>query len=287
VGEMLEQFQQYLLNEKKSENTVKGYLQSVAGFLKWFDQSKGVKFKQLHRENVQEYLSFLRTVKNAKPKTINTKLNALVKFNEFLVETNVQRDMVLTKKDYMKVQQQYASLAKVKLEDVEKFRQLVLDSGNKRNYALVTLLAYAGLRISEALNLKMQDFNLVSREITVRSGKGDKFRVVFMNDKVKAALQSWLKERKEKGIDHDFLFVSNRNKPLNRTTINKLFKEYSELIGKEITPHDLRHFFCSHAIRRGLSVHEVANQAGHSNIHTTLLYTNPTKDELIQKMNQL
>jgi integrase/recombinase XerD len=284
---MLEPFHQYLLNEKKSENTVKGYLQSVAGFLKWFDQSKGVEFKQLHRENVQEYLSFLKTVKNAKPKTINTKLNALVKFNEFLVETNVQRDMVLTKKDYMKVQQRYASLAKVKLEDVEKFRQLVLDSGNKRNYALVTLLAYAGLRISEALNLKMRDFNLVSREITVRSGKGDKFRVVFMNDKVKGALQSWLKERKEKGIDHDFLFVSNRNKPLNRTTINKLFKEYSELIGKEITPHDLRHFFCSHAISRGLSVHEVANQAGHSNIHTTLLYTNPTKDELIQKMNQL
>jgi integrase/recombinase XerD len=284
---MLKQFQQYLLSEGKSENTVKGYLQSVAGFLKWFDESKDVEFKQLHRENVQEYISFLKTVKNAKPKTINTKLNALVKFNEFLVETNVQLDMVLTKKDYMKVQQQYASLAKVELKDVEKFRQLVLDSGNKRNYALITLLAYTGLRISEALNLKMQDFNLVSKEITVRSGKGDKFRVVFMNDKVKAALQSWLKERKEKGIEHDFLFVSNRNQPLNRTTINKLFKEYSELIGKEITPHDLRHFFCSHAISRGLSVHEVANQAGHSNIHTTLLYTNPTKDELIQKMNQL
>jgi integrase/recombinase XerD len=284
---MLEQFQQYLLNEGKSENTVKGYLQSVAGFLKWFDQSKDVEFKQLHRENVQEYISFLKTVKNAKPKTINTKLNALVKFNEFLVETNVQRDIVLTKKDYMKVQQQYASLAKVELKDVEKFRQLVLDSGNKRNYALITLLAYAGLRISEALNLKMQDFNLVSREITVRSGKGDKFRVVFMNDKVKSALQSWLKERKEKGIEHDFLFVSNRNKPLNRTTINKLFKEYSDPIGKEITPHDLRHFFCSYAISRGLSVHEVANQAGHSNIHTTLLYTNPTKQELIEKMNQL
>jgi integrase/recombinase XerD len=67
--------------------------------------------------------------------------------------------MVLTKKDYMKVQQQYALLAKVKLEDVEKFRQLVLDSVNKRNYALVTILAYTGLRISEALNLKMKDFN--------------------------------------------------------------------------------------------------------------------------------
>ncbi|KYD14314.1 MULTISPECIES: tyrosine-type recombinase/integrase [Saccharococcus] len=284
---MLEQFEQYLREEGKSENTIKGYLQSVSGFLKWFDESKGVEFKQLHRENVQEYISFLRTVKNAKPKTINTKLNALVKFNEFLIETKVQRDMVLTKKDYMKVQQQYASLAKVELKDVEKFRQLVLDSGNKRNYALVTLLAYAGLRISEALNLKMSDFNLVSREITVRSGKGDKYRVVFMNDKVKSALQSWLKERKEKGIDSEYLFVSNRNKRLDRTTVNKLFKEYSERIGKDITPHDLRHFFCSHAIHSGMSVHEVANQAGHSNIHTTLLYTNPTKEELIRKMNQL
>jgi integrase/recombinase XerD len=284
---MLEQFERYLREEGKSENTIKGYLQSVTGFLKWFDESKDVEFKQLHRENVQEYISFLRTVKNAKPKTINTKLNALVKFNEFLIETKVQRDMVLTKKDYIKVQQQYASLAKVELKDVEKFRQLVLDSGNKRNYALITLLAYAGLRISEALNLKMNDFNLVSREITVRSGKGDKFRVVFMNDKVKAALQSWLKERKETGIESEYLFISNRNKPLDRTTVNKLFKEYSEHIGKEITPHDLRHFFCSHAISRGLSVHEVANQAGHSNIHTTLLYTNPSKDELIQKMNQL
>ena len=245
---MMERFKKYLLEDGKSENTIKGYIQSVTGFLKWFDESKGIEFKKLHKENVKEYISFLKTVKQAQPKTINTKLNGLVKFNEFLVESGVQDSMVITKKDFLKVQQQYASLAKVKLKDVEKFRQLILDSGNKRNYALITLLAYAGLRISEALNLKMNDFNLISREITVRSGKGDKFRVVYMNDKVKAALQSWLKERKEKGIEHDFLFVSNRNQPLNRTTINKLFKDYSDQIGKEITPHDLRHFFCSHAI---------------------------------------
>ncbi|WP_338453410.1 site-specific integrase [Niallia oryzisoli] len=76
-------------------------------------------------------------------------------------------------------------------------------------------------------------------------------------------------------------------KPVDRTLINKLFKTYSEKIGKEITPHDLRHFFCSHALNSGMSVHEVANQAGHSNIHTTLLYTNPSKSELLKKMNQL
>jgi integrase/recombinase XerD len=284
---MRNRFKQYLLEDGKSENTIKGYVQSVNGFLKWFDESKDVEFHKLHRENVKEYVSFLKTVKSSKPKTINTKLNALVKFNEFLVETKIQTDMVITKKDYMKVQQQYASLAKVEFKDVEKFRQLVLDRDTKRNYAIVTLLSYAGLRISEALNLKIDDFNLVSRELLVKDGKGDKTRTVFINDKVKTALHSWMKEREAKGIDNEFIFVSNRNKPVDRTTINKLFKKYSEIVGKEITPHDLRHFFCSHAISKGMSVHEVANQAGHSNIHTTLLYTNPSKSELIEKMNLL
>jgi len=283
----MDSFIQYLQKEGKSENTIKGYIQSISGFLKWFDQSKGVEFQRLHHENVREYLSFLKTIKNSKPKTINTKVNALIKFNEFLVESNVQEEMVLTKKDYVKVQQQYASLAKVEYKDVEKFRQMVLDSGNKRNYALVTLLAYAGLRISEALNLKLDDFNITSREILVKNGKGSKSRTVFMNDKVKAALQSWLQEREKEGIENEQLFVSNRNKQMDRTTVNKLFKEYAEKLGKDITPHDLRHFFCSHAINKGMSVHEVANQAGHSNIHTTLLYTNPSKDDLINKMNQL
>lgn len=284
---MIENFKGYLLAEDKSENTIKGYIQSVEGYLKWFDESKGVEFSKLHRENVRDYVSYLKTVKQSKPKTINTKINALMKFNEFLVETNVQKDIVITKKDYMKVQQQYASLAKVELKDVEKFRQLILDSENKRNYAIITLLSYAGLRISEAINLKMNDFNLVSRELIVKEGKGEKTRTVFINDKVKAAIQSWIRERKEKGIENEYLFISNRNKALNRTTINKLFNDYSSKVGKEITPHDLRHFFCSHALNSGLSVHEVANQAGHSNIHTTMLYTNPTKDDLINKMNNL
>ncbi|MEK5176927.1 tyrosine-type recombinase/integrase [Heyndrickxia sp. FSL W8-0496] len=283
---MINLFEIYITEEGKSENTIKGYIQSIQGFLKWFEESKGIPFTKLHRENVREYISFLKTIKGCKPKTINTKLNALVKFNEFLVVSKVQTEMIITKKDYIKVQQQFASLAKVEFKDVEKFRQLILDSGNKRNYAIITLLSYAGLRITEALNLKMSDFNTVSREIIV-NGKGDKTRTVFMSDKVKNAIQSWLRERNDKGIDNEFIFVSNRNKRLNRTTVNKLFNDYSQKIGKNITPHDLRHFFCSHALESGMSVHEVANQAGHSNIHTTLLYTNPSKDELIQKMNQL
>jgi len=283
----MEAFQEYLNSSDLSENTIKGYTQSVNGYFKWFDASKGVSFTKLHRENMREYISYLKTIEAVGPKTINTKLSGLVKFNEFLIKDNKQSNLVIKKSDFVKVQQQYASLAKVEFQDAEMFRQLVLDSGKARNYAIVTVLAYGGLRISETLNLKVNDINLVSREILIVDGKGDKSRTVFMGEKVKIALHSWLRERKEKGIDCEILFPSNRNRRLDRTVVNRLFNTYSAKIGKDITPHDLRHFFCSNAIEKGMSIHEVANQAGHSNIHTTMLYTNPTKKEMLEKMNLL
>ncbi|MGX1402375.1 integrase/recombinase XerD [Bradyrhizobium japonicum] len=283
---MMDLFVRYLQEEDKSENTIKGYVQSVSGFLNWFDQSKGTEFKKLHRENVREYISYLKTVKNSKPKTINTKINALVKFNEFLIESGVQEDRVLTKKDYVKYQQQYSSLAKFEYKEVEKFRQLILESGNKRNYALITLLAYTGLRISEALNLKLKDVDFVADEIVVKDGKGSKTRIVELGDVVKKALKGWLKERGKIEGD-DYLFVSNRNKRLDRTTINKIFTNTSQELGMNITPHDLRHFFCSQCFKIGMDLREVMTAAGHSNPYTTTQYTHPTKKALKEKMNKL
>jgi integrase/recombinase XerD len=283
---ILDRFKIYLEEQDKSDNTISSYLKNAEMYLQWFYESKDISFSKLHRENVREYISYLKNIKEYKPKTINTKINALVKFNEFFMDENIQNEFVIKKGDYQKVQEQYVSLSKFDKKDIEKFRQIVLESGNKRNYALVTLLAYAGLRISEALNLRKSDVNFVAREIVVE-GKGKKTRIVFMNDNVKESLQSYLKERDQLELGHDYIFISNRGTKLNRTTVNKFLKTYCELFGKEITPHDFRHFFCSNALRVGFSVEEVANQAGHSNIYTTMLYAHPSRDEIIDKMNRL
>ncbi|MEK4207150.1 tyrosine-type recombinase/integrase [Paenibacillus sp. FSL R10-2788] len=284
---MIQLFEQQLQNDDMSVNTTKSYILNVKGYIKWFEESKGTEFKKLHRENIKDYISYLKTIKKNSSSSINAKISALIKFNDFLIESHIQSEQVISKKDMLKLQTQYASLATVGLADVEKFRQLVLESDSKRNYAIVSLLAYCGLRISECLNIRMSDFNLTSRELIVYEGKGNKQRTVIISSKAKTALQSWIKERTDKGIDSEYLFVSNRGSKIDRTVINKLFKQYSALIGKDITPHDLRHFFCSHALENDMSVHEVANQAGHSNIHTTLLYTNPTRDKMLAKMDRL
>jgi len=167
-----------------------------------------------------------------------------------------------------------------------------LEGKSKRDYALVNLLAYTGLRISEALNLKLDDLHLESRELIVRSGKGNKTRTVFLSDKVARLLRDYLKYERERYRLYEvspFLFLSNRNRQLSRITVFKSLSNYSEVANIEppISPHDLRHFFCSNALEKGLNVHEVAAIAGHSNIHTTLLYTNPSRKKILEKINLL
>lgn len=121
----------------------------------------------------------------------------------------------------------------------------------------------------------------MSREITVRSGKGDKARVVYIGDKIVNAVREYLKERPDNGCP--YLFISRKSGQLSRGQVNRIFNDYSDTI----TPHTLRHYFCSAAMEAEYSVHEVANQAGHSNIHTTLLYTNPTRKKMKDKANRL
>ena len=147
------------------------------------------------------------------------------------------------------------------------FRQRLLESGSKQDYAIVTLYAYSGIRRSECVNLKLDQVDLLAKEIRV-IGKGGKQRLEY------------LKERKPGSA---YFFVSRQSGKLAPSRINQIFNKYSDII----TPKTLRHFFCSHALESGYSIHEVANQAGHSNVQTTLIYSNPTAQAMKDKANKL
>lgn len=278
---MLKRFQEYLVTSGKSDNTIKSYGLTTKGFLLWHQGVRGQPPKQLMRQDVLTYVTYLRTIRGLTNRSVNTKLAALQALNEFLIETGLQTELVLSKRDYLRVQTAYANPSTVSREQVEALRQQILAGQGLRDYAIVTVLAYAGLRISEALNLRIGDIDLVAREVTVQHGKGDKMRVVFIGDKVVVAIREYLQERPD--TDSPYLFLSRKGGALSRGQVNRNFNAYSDTI----TPHTLRHFFCSAAIEAGYSINEVANQAGHSNIHTTLLYTNPTREKMKEKANLL
>jgi len=288
---LISEFKQKMYLEGKSKRTIEVYGNSVREFFKWFGDSYGdVEFKKLYRENILEYKSYLKNVKksahsgnNLCPKSINSKLSALICFNELIEPDNI----VVSKKDLIKIQSEMVSPTSITKKEVEEFRQIVLQSEGcaaRRNFAIVTILAYAGLRITECLNLRKSDICLESSELKVTDGKGEKARIVIVNSKIVSAVREY---QKTDNVESEWIFHNSRGERLNQTTINRVFKLCCPK-GYNITPHTLRHFYAINAVSSGIfTIPEIANQMGHSSIKTTMRYMNPNLEEIRKKVEQL
>lgn len=285
IDNLIKEYKEYLLKEGKSKNTVYNYGLSIEEYLRWYDETYSLEFVKLFRANVTEYKSYLLNVKkhrgkNLNGKTVNSKLSGIRSLNLFLVEIGIQEEMVIDHNDFIKIQPNYYNPSTIDKKQVEEFRQKILLSEDKRLFAIVTLLAYTGLRISEALMLKLVDVNLESKELIVRNGKGQKQRLLYINSRVVEAIRDYLRTRK---VESEYLFASRNGKRIDRTTINKYFNNYSDII----TPHTLRHFFCSLALESGFGIHEVGQIVGHSDVRTTQIYLNPSTKKIKSKMEEL
>lgn len=285
MEELLDEFSAFLDVSGKSGNTIKTYVLNIQQYFRWFSDTYGMDCKRLYRENVLDYKAYLLNVKKYKgrhinAKTINGRLSALVSFNRFLVDKGIQKEIVINKGDFHRVQVEVVNPCVIEKSDVEQFRQRILESGDRRLYALVTLLAYAGLRISEALDVKLSDLDLQTKELVVRKGKGAKQRLVYLNAKIVNAVRTYLSVRKS---DSEYLFSSRERERVDRTVVNKQFKRFSSTI----TPHMLRHFYCTHCLQAGYSLHEIMAQAGHRDVKTTLIYMNPSREEMKRKAELL
>jgi len=291
MEKLISEFKQKMYLEGKSKRTIEVYGNSVREFFKWFNDSYGdVEFKKLYRENILEYKSYLKNVKksahsgnNLCPKSINSKLSALICFNELIEPDNI----VVSKKDLIKIQSEMVSPTSITKKEVEEFRQIVLQSEGcaaRRNFAIVTILAYAGLRITECLNLRKSDICLESSELKVTDGKGEKARIVIVNSKIVSAVREY---QKTDNVESEWIFHNSRGERLNQTTINRVFKLCCPK-GYNITPHTLRHFYAINAVSSGIfTIPEIANQMGHSSIKTTMRYMNPNLEEIRKKVEQL
>ena len=167
-----------------------------------------------------DFRSYLQNIKKLKFKSIDTKLSSLTSFNEFLVQIGVQKDLVITAEDRLKFQQEIASPAEIEKKDVEAFLQKVLVDTGKRNYAIAVILAYAGLRVSECISIGLTDIDFQARELLV-TGKGNKQRIVFINDKIIHAVREYLKVRNSQS---EYLFVSRNGGKLHRSSVSRFFQ---------------------------------------------------------------
>jgi integrase/recombinase XerD len=150
-----------------------------------------------------------------------------------------------------------------------------------RDRALLELMYSSGLRVSEAVNLKLADVDLDSG-ILITTGKGSKTRRVPVGSSAVEWLKSYLAlRRKHENIEVSTFFVSPHGKSLNRQVIHALVKEYAEKCGLEnVSPHTLRHSFATHLVQNSADIRSVQQMLGHADISTTQIYTHITDSHL-------
>lgn len=173
----MQEFKDYLQEQNKSINTIENYTRNIENFRRWYTETTGEEMKKIYRPNVLDYKSYLRNIKKTKKgqplkaETINANLSAIMQYNKFLVAEGVQTEIVLCDNDFIKIQKQHINPCKVNTKDIESFRQKILENETKRDYAIVTVIIYIGLRISECLNIGINDFDFNTKEIIIRNGK--------------------------------------------------------------------------------------------------------------------
>jgi integrase/recombinase XerD len=159
------------------------------------------------------------------------------------------------------------------LTEAEAHNLLMAAEDDPRDHAILTVMAYTGLRVSELCHLDREDINLRERTLNVISGKGDKDRMVVFDQHTAVALRRWLETREE--VDTDALFTNRNGGRLSPRSVQRIVKAYGHDAGirKVVTPHVLRHTMATTLLRHGADIRIIQQLLGHSSIATTQIYT--------------
>jgi len=153
-----------------------------------------------------------------------------------------------------------------------------------RDAAMLEVLYAAGLRVSELVNLKLQDINLEAGFVRV-FGKGSKERVVPIGLPAKTKIAFYIENARKTALKNrlsPYLFIARAGKPITRQGFWKLLRRYADQaqIHKKISPHSLRHSFATHLLEGGADLRAVQVMLGHVDISTTQIYTHVTRKHL-------
>ena len=264
---------EYIKFEKRlSSNTIKNYLRDISLLKK---QSPNKDFKSYKVEDIRRCVSVFHQ-QGINGKSLSRMLSSWRGFFDFLTNRyKFKQNPVIGIKapKSKKTLPQTLSIDQViKLINITDNSLLGI-----RDNAVMELFYSSGLRLSELVNIKLQEINTDDNTATI-TGKGDKTRVVPIGEYAMKALNNWLIERgKIKNIssENKFVFLSKKGLPLGTRSIQYRLKYWAKKQGipENIHPHLLRHSFASHILQSSQDLRAVQELLGHANISTTQIYT--------------
>jgi len=221
---------------------------------------------------VTDFLSFVSSMRSYKPKTYHRIISTLSSFYRFLYTQGAVTANPLTGIDRPRIKQQ-----DIKYLKHSQVLRLIDSIEDPRDKLIVRTIYATGVRVSELCNMNIEDIDFDEHTIRIR-GKGDKTRIVFVDDDTLKDLSAFIGNRIVGP-----LFVGQQGKHISSRAIQHIFKHYAP---NGITPHKIRHSYASELYKRSKNLRVVQENLGHTSIKTTEIYLHTDIDERRQIYQQ-
>lgn len=296
----------------RSNMTVFEYMLDLRQFLRYlaamdcgmdpnFDDISEVDFSAIDEDRLREvtsrdiiaYLYYLRQTKKNSAVTRNRKLSCLRSFFKFLKRTDRIKD---NPAEQIEGPKKRASLPKfLSLDQSVDLLRIVHESDSKskkRDYAILTLFLNCGMRLSELTGINLTDITQDFASLRVL-GKGNKERIVYLNDACRAALMDYLTDRLDgtpEKMRQKALFLSSRNTRISNKTVQWMVYKYLDAAGLHtpgMSVHKLRHTAATLMYQTGhVDVRVLKEILGHEQLNTTQIYTHVTNQNMADAINR-
>lgn len=286
---LVDQFLNYLMVEKGlSKKTVEAYSRDINRYRIFLDKNKSKNFSELDTPLILKHLILLRK-SGLSARSRARHLVAIRGLYRFLLQENVLPNdparLIDLPKSSLKLPHVFSRKEIVRLLETPDITKPL----GIRDAAMLELLYAAGLRVSELINIKLQDVNLEAGYVRI-FGKGSKERIVPIGLHAKEKIHHYISSARPlrvKQAPSPYLFIARAGKPMTRQGFWKLLRRHALKAGfnEKITPHSLRHSFATHLLEGGADLRAVQIMLGHEDISTTQIYTHITRNHL-KKLHQ-
>lgn len=292
---MIDALKDYLhflrVERQLANNTLTSYERDLQSYIHTLSNRQQLtSLHEVERIHILAHLQILKT-SGKSSRTMARHISSIRSFHQFLLREKISSTDPSV---HLEMPQLERKLPKIlSLEEVEEL--LAIPNTTKpqglRDRAMLEVLYASGMRISECINLSLQDIHITMGFVRC-FGKGGKERIIPLGRTAISACDEYLREGRPKltKVDHrtDVIFINQRGKPLTRQGVWKLMKEHAVKAGikNEITPHTLRHSFATHLIENGADLRAVQEMLGHADISTTQIYTHVSKTRLKEVYKQ-
>lgn len=289
----------------KSPNSIKEYNYDLTNFLKFIkiefkmtDEKDYSKIdisdisidvlKKVTLEDIHKYISYMATELKSKPATRARKVSTIRIFFKYLsqkaklIDINPAQNLETPKlgkrlPKYLSLDESKQLLETVESED---------NRNQKRDYAIITLFLNCGMRLSELVNISINDINFNECKLNV-IGKGNKERTIYLNHACMSAIKDYLLERPKEGIKYDSinaLFLSERRERISNRTVQSIVRKEllnSGLDTNKYSVHKLRHTAATLMYQYGnVDIRALQELLGHESISTTEIYTHVDNSQI-------